>query len=536
CDARRFGGDGDLEWNWKLEHGGGPGDTLKNGGHGGGVVRIEATGGVTVNGSILANGGAGVANHGAGGAGGAIHIVCDVLSGGGTISANGGLAQNWSGGGGGGCIAIAYNPAAQAAAALPGLSIVALGGKSTSAVTFPNTGGVGTLWFPDNQFLTRVTASDVVRLGGQWLDPSFTAWNIDSLAMNNAWLRFPHVGFTLNVTNNLSITGTDRDLTRLELTNGVLNCGGDITLDKAALVLHTDNTTGPEVFCDGNFKLTNLSLMYLYCGTNSAAAPDTTALVDVGGTMTVDATSWVYPVAIDAFAPAAPLFEVGNLFVGTGSGFDASIQGWSGATNKSTIGFGPGKGGTQGGAGHGGKGGGPNGGAAYGSASNPVTLGSGGGAGDNSVNTSARGGGALRINATGKVAVNGSLLANGGNGTANHGGGGSGGSVNILCDTFWGTNGVISANGGTGANTTGGGGAGGRIAIRYNAVAQGAVPVPGVTVSANGGLGGRTVTYTRRGDLGTIYFPDASMLLAPSGFAVHTGQLVVPGFTAWTLD
>lgn len=518
--------------------GAGPGgDRNVVGGAGGGVVTINALGAVTVNGSILANGGNGGGNWGGGGSGGSVYITCQTFSGAGVVRAAGGNNSNVGSGGGGGCIAIVYNPAAQAAISLPSAQITTQGGNNNASVA--TVGGVGTLYFPDNQFLTRVTASDVVKLGGQWLDPSFTEWNLDSLAMNNAWLRFHPVGFTINVTNNLSITGADNRIYRMELTNGVVACGGDMTVNKATLMLYTDNTTGPSVSCDGNFKLTNQALLFLHCGTNSAAAPDTTALVDVGGTMTVDATSWVYPVAIDAFAPAAPLFEVGNLFVGTGSGFDASLQGWSGATNKTMNGFGPGKGyGQSGGAGHGGKGGGPNGGADYGSALDPVTLGSGGGAGDNNHNLDARGGGALRINAAGKVAVNGSLLANGGNGTANHGGGGSGGSVNILCDTFWGTNGVISANGGTGANTTGGGGAGGRIAIRYNAVAQGAVPVPGVTVSANGGLGGSDVNakYPRRGALGTVYFPDARALLAPSGFAVHTGQIVVPGFTSWTLD
>lgn len=76
------------------------------GGGGGGLVKIEATGTVTINGSILANGGNGNGG-GGGGSGGAVHISCKHTAGNGTITANGGACTvSNAGAGGGGIIAL----------------------------------------------------------------------------------------------------------------------------------------------------------------------------------------------------------------------------------------------------------------------------------------------------------------------------------------------------------------------------------------------------------------------------------------------
>lgn len=82
------------------------------GGNGGGAIKIESTGIVTVNGEITANGEDGVAaaaSSGGGGAGGSIWIEAGQLAGNGTISANGGSAAdvgNQGGGGGGGRVMV----------------------------------------------------------------------------------------------------------------------------------------------------------------------------------------------------------------------------------------------------------------------------------------------------------------------------------------------------------------------------------------------------------------------------------------------
>ncbi|NLF86444.1 MAG: hypothetical protein GX571_10115, partial [Lentisphaerae bacterium] len=87
------------------------------------------------------------------------------------------------------------------------------------------------------------------------------------------------------------------------------------------------------------------------------------------------------------------------------------------------------------------------------------------------------GGGAIRIEMSGSVTVDGIVSANGPNCTGG-GTGGSGGGIAVYCQTFSGaTSGWIRATGGTGA-LEGGSGGGGRIALNYNSTAQAALPVP----------------------------------------------------------
>ena len=98
--------------------------------------------------------------------------------------------------------------------------------------------------------------------------------------------------------------------------------------------------------------------------------------------------------------------------------------------------------------------------AIYGASNDPNEVGSGGGS-DGS--PAGNGGGLVRITAT-SVALDGRILANGGNGGF-VGGGGSGGGIKIVTATLTGS-GQVQANGGSGDNNSGGGG-GGRVAIYY---------------------------------------------------------------------
>ncbi|MBL9137478.1 MAG: caspase family protein [Verrucomicrobiales bacterium] len=146
------------------------------------------------------------------------------------------------------------------------------------------------------------------------------------------------------------------------------------------------------------------------------------------------------------------------------------------------------------GGGHGGEGGrsvtGAKGGEAYGSISAPDAFGSQGGAptGD----TGGAGGGVIRLVVSGRLTVDGGIVADGETTFHNNAGGGAGGSVFATVGSLSG-NGVISANGGSGEWVDGGGGAGGRIAILY-----GSNTFTG-RISAVGGNG------QERGGAGTVY-------------------------------
>lgn len=124
---------------------------------------------------------------------------------------------------------------------------------------------------------------------------------------------------------------------------------------------------------------------------------------------------------------------------------------------------------------------------------NPKLFGSGGSANRMGSNFGGNGGGIIRF-VTDNLVLNGSIIADGGNGEGNAGdGGGSGGSINIEAGTISGS-GVISANGGIG-NVNGGGGGGGRIAIAWQ---NGTID--NWNLSARGGFGNGGT-----GGAGTIY-------------------------------
>jgi len=161
-----------------------------------------------------------------------------------------------------------------------------------------------------------------------------------------------------------------------------------------------------------------------------------------------------------------------------------------------------------GGGGHGG--GGANGsltnasgGTTYGSQTSPATYGSGGGTYP-LYSVGGAGGGAIRLNVSGILQVDGHISANGGNGSGTGGGGGSGGSVWLTTGILTGS-GSIMANGGNGADSIGGGGGGGRMAIYP------AANLFGGAISAYGGGGANW------GGAGTVF-------LQPTG---QNGQLIL---------
>jgi hypothetical protein len=107
------------------------------GGAGGGPLDLSVDGTLTVNGIISADGLPGTGDgYGGGGAGGSIWIKTEILTGSGTIHANGGSGATYGGGGGGGRIAFDYADNAFTGTA------VALGGEGYTP------GQAGSVYWP----------------------------------------------------------------------------------------------------------------------------------------------------------------------------------------------------------------------------------------------------------------------------------------------------------------------------------------------------------------------------------------------------
>lgn len=234
------------------------------------------------------------------------------------------------------------------------------------------------------------------------------------------------------------------------------------------------------------------------------------------------------------------LNATGNVVMQSGSQFLANNLGHVGVSGGN--GNGPGGGiaaGGNGGSGgsYGGVGGTKSGGGAasatYGSLTNPVDLGSAGGAGG----VGGNGGGAVRINATGSVTMNGTVSVNGqvgGSTNCTGAGGGSGGSIWITGSSVSGS-GSLSANGGNGGpngcgGQTGMGGGGGRIAIFGNYNFSGAITVAGGFVGGNEGTvyidDAASGNICNSGTLATTCTISSTRVLADGYSITGTGDLV----------
>src|ERR1035437_4686398 len=164
------------------------------------------------------------------------------------------------------------------------------------------------------------------------------------------------------------------------------------------------------------------------------------------------------------------------------------------------------------------------------------------------------GGGAIHLNVTGMLVLDGRISADGGVGIGEGSGGGSGGSVWVTAGTLTGA-GTLSANGGIGNGfglTGGGGGGGGRIAIQYrmnlffgvtsarggNGSAWGGAGTIytkansqsyGQVLADNGGQSGTNTTWTSVGTL-DVWVRNGAVVATPSSQTI--GNLLVAS-NAW---
>ena len=223
------------------------------------------------------------------------------------------------------------------------------------------------------------------------------------------------------------------------------------------------------------------------------------------------------------------LIQAENITIAAGSKINAKGYGYSGGDNAHTNGYGPGGGagvnygvyGLAAGGGHGGIGGYAGssipGGKWYGSSFNPVLMGSGGGS-PGSIYDGGDGGGAIKINATKNLIINGQVNADGKAPTGGvcsssyprPPGGGAAGSIWITANYLTGA-GNISAIGGNGwlcagVNLDGGAGGGGHVLVFYNASSWSTNAF--LKSSVAGGLTSAGSGNAANGSAGTLAFVD----------------------------
>jgi hypothetical protein len=428
------------------------GGSIITGGCGGGVVLIDAGGVAAIAGSILANGQKAVFSYGGGGAGGSICLKAGSFTGttNGLLSANGGVSghASYSGGGGGGRIALLGGPVSVPLpirfSTAPGAPSTALTGVLPYGSTVNTWADWGTVYIADASVLAGMPLNNqftktVLQAGNA------TNWTLSKLTLTNNSFRLSPDGFQLTVAGDLTI-GTNAELG----IRGSIACGGDLVL-------------------------TNNGLLTVYSGpTNGAVSYG--AIVDVASNLVIAGNNaWLLPNS-DPVTGGGVLLRMQNLAITqTNAGINAAGRGFG-------PGQGPGAGGSSGayscGGGHGGSG-------AKGSHSSfvgvtngnpyaPIWPGSGGGLRINTVTVSnltdgtGYGGGAIRVEASNSVSLDGQLVAQGGNGrgASTYGAGGAGGSIWVICRTFSGTaNALMDVAGGSYGNASSGSGGGGRIAV-----------------------------------------------------------------------
>jgi len=480
---------GSLTQPTNIGSGGGV-DTSTSGGHGGGAVKLNVSGTLTVSGSISANGATGLSgtNDTGGGSGGSIYLIVGTLSGASSISAdggNGGSSGTHGGSGSGGRVAIYYTTDNSTS------TITAKSG-GTNGPTYV-TGGAGTIY-------KESTGGDIsVLLDNGSLDSNNNntqlpnALSADSIVVSNK----AHLKLTT------SVTGTATSV----VSSGIIQIDATGTLTYSSF---TWSTAGVIIDRGGTLaeisgtSLTVPASTYLYADT---ARSYSTVTINGILTHTANTTAETYKISHTVS---------GNYSVsGTGSiTLDGKGYSSSEGTGQGTDSTSGGGGGGYGGAGGTGS---VAGGSTYGSATAPTNIGSGGGA--DGAGNGGRGGGAVYLDVSGTVDIDGNVTADGGSYVAADSGGGSGGSVFISANEFTGS-GTVYARGGAGRAGTGGGGGGGRIAILYSAWNWAGSTLTDA-VATSGGTG------KNAGSIGTVYLFSSNNLPAASGVSIDSGAVAI---------
>jgi hypothetical protein len=507
---------------------GGGNDTteFKNGGKGGGAVKIVASGTLTVDGTISVIGGAPVGDDAGAGSGGSVWLDAGTIAGSGTVTADGGnaISAHGGGGGGGGRIAIYYDSGTTSS-----LAVTAYGGDRGTQFGTTGSGGAGTIFIDDtddsNPNGELIIDNDEDTYGNYTdikEDITVDILNISSNAKPNVTS-----GYTLTVSSTITPSGTNRPTVATASggtfapPSGTTSFSGfDLenngSIDNVTTLTYTTGTFDNNgTFADGLTSLTVGSSATFIQTTTTALFSGSDLIVESGGTFTQAHTStidvgtvWIKSGGTlthsDNSSTKAAVLDISSttIIIDSGATVTAEELGFD-------RGYGDGKGGDTtnyaSGGGYGGYGGDASqlGGEGYGSLNQPNDLGSPGGNDTNSgLNDGRPGGGAIKLVATGTMTLNGVIVADGGGLTSGDDGAGSGGSVWVNVGTLAGT-GTITANGGS-TTQYGGGGGGGRVAVYYT----GGDP-DNYVLSAEGGSS-NLVGNSSHGGAGTIYLKQSS--------------------------
>jgi hypothetical protein len=471
-------------------------------GAGGGAIHLAVSGTITIDGTLSANGQYGNAGGGQAaeaGAGGSIWVETGTLAGSGTMQTNGGISWN-DPGASGGRIAVYYGT--NSGFALDGLHLQSYGGGGGNTHT---TGGPGTVY-------VEHSGVDAIHQGTLLVDnANQNTFNAgvpqDNYIFSNIEVsRYGNVEFMgnsslLQFTDVDSFTGdTTKPLIKIDgtiefLGSGTLNINGfDLGMNGRSLNIDdidigTTMVGGMSFFPDNWYYATARSYGYA------------NILVGAHGTITM----YSYQNGVTPGNPATYADDYGvdlsleNLSVNSGGRITADSLGYPLNLAYST--------GTYGGFSNTSS-------APYGSIYEPVSLGSGG------VNAyygvPGAGGGAIHLTVSGTTTIDGTITANGQNGSA--GGGqeaeaGSGGSIWLDTNTLAGT-GSLQTNGGVSWNIEGA--SGGRIALYY--ATNNGFTLNGLHLQSSGGSGGNAHTV---GGPGTVYLEHTGV------DTVHGGTLLV---------
>src|SRR3989338_3988886 len=376
-----------------------------SGGHGGGVVYINATNNLVLNGQILAEGGKSLSTGTdfGGGSGGSILVYTYNLTGSGNFSAKGGFNRNAPGGGG--RIAIYYNYSTlnlskSSADGLRVANVPIMSSGSFIAIDQTNNNATIYNWnwnsthnlssFSNVTFVTANTSidnPDIIKIDNNFLFDGISALNcrVNMTEM----ITFSELQPTGNVSKFLSNFRTD--------------CGG------VNATINGSYFSGPIII--SNNPTLNFSSLNIYNNTLDMSILNSKINANIN-------------------------FTLRNLTLDTDSSLNATGRGYAGG-----ISSGEGLGGAIGimtGGSYGGRGGGLGSqtsykaaGQVYGNPLEPKDLGSGG-SGDAANNVGEYGGGIIYINATNKFTINGIILADGKRshtGVTVQAGAGSGGSI-----------------------------------------------------------------------------------------------------------